>query len=228
MPVRIWCVLAVALAGVIVYFTISHVMEGASERELILHGIPVDATLVQIGGSSNPQVVSHRGETLEAIARYTLPGEQDARRSPGALSLSNDPTAVIRPGDHLPLRVDPNDPNVWTDRTEPRSWLVELSVALILLPLLGLMLLIASLQRARILRIWQHGDVAEATVIDLRQTAIAPFSRQVRFTLSDGSSLRVCSVLVPTRAGIPAKGESLCLVMPRGVPQRAVLARLYI
>ena len=58
--------------------------------------------------------------------------------------------------------------------------------------------------------------------------ALAPLSRLLRFTVNDGSSSRVCSVLVPTRAGVPARGETISLVMPRGVPQRAVLAKLYV
>jgi len=46
--------------------------------------------------------------------------------------------------------------------------------------------------------------------------------------MNDGSSARICSVLMPTRVGIPARGETVRLIMPRGVPERAVLAKLYI
>jgi hypothetical protein len=228
MSVRIWCVLAATLAVVIIYFTINQVIVGASERDLILHGIPVDAVAVQIGGTTNPDAPFRRGETLAAKVRYTLPGETEARVVPGSLSIVDDPAAVIHPGDHLPLRVDRNDPTHWTDRTQPRSLLVEMSVVLILLPLLIFIFVIALLQRARILRIWRVGDVVDVTVIEIRQTALAPLSRQVRFSVSDGSNSRVCAVLVPTRAGIPNRGDAIALVMPRGVPQRAVLAKLYI
>jgi hypothetical protein len=228
MPVRIWFVLAFTLAVVIVYFTLNQVMAGASEREMILNGIPVDAVVFQISGTTNPERGFPRNETLAAKVRYRLPDEQSDRAVGGSLSIVSQPNAAIHPGDHIPLRIDRNDPNHWTDRIEPRNWFVELSVVLLLFPLLALLLVIAMLQRARILRIWRHGDLAEATVVEIRQTALAPFSRLLRFTVNDGSSSRVCSVLVPTRAGIPARGETLWLVMPRGVPQRAVLAKLYI
>ena len=56
---------------------------------------------------------------------------------------------VIRPGDTISLRVDPADPvNRWTDRLVPQSWLIELAVALMLLPVLAILLLIAVLKRA--------------------------------------------------------------------------------
>jgi len=227
MPVRIWCILAITLAVVIVYFTINQVMSGASEREMILNGTPVDAVVVQISGTTNPDAVFHRNETLPAKVRYRLPDEQSDRLAYGSLSILSQPDAVIHPGDSIPLRIDRADPNHWTDRTQPRSWFVELSVVLLLFPLLAVLLLIAVLQRARILRIWRDGIVAEATVVEVRQTALAPLSRLLRFTVNDGSSSRVCSVLVPTRVGVPARGETVSLIMPGGVPERAVLAKLY-
>jgi hypothetical protein len=228
MPVRIWLVLAAMLGIVIVYFTTSQIIASSSEREMILNGIPVEGVVVQIDGRAAPEATFHRHEALAAKVRYTLPGEENARQVAGSLSVVNDPDAVIHPGDRIALRVDRSDPERWTDRTQPRSWVVELSVALVLLPLLAVLLVVAVLQRARILRIWQEGDAANGKVVDVRQTAIAPLSRMVRFTLSDGSNSRVCSVLVPTRAGVPARGEVISLVIPRGVPQRAVAAKLYI
>ena len=228
MPVRIWCILAITLMIVIVYFTISQVNAGAGERAMILSGIPVEGEIVQILSTTNPQAKFPRNESWVAKVRYTLPDEQTPRTAPGALSILSQPDAVIHPGDRIALRIDPNDPNHWTDRTQPRSWVVELSVVLLLLPLLTLILLIAVLQRARILRIWRNGDAADAIVMEVRQTAIAPLSRLLRFTLSDGSDSRICSVLIPTRAGVPSRGETISLVMPRGIPQRAVLAKLYL
>jgi hypothetical protein len=228
MPVRLWCVLAIILAIVIVYFTVNQVMSGASERDMILHGIPVDAVLVQVSGSSNPESSFHRRETLAAKVRYTLPDEQVERLVPGSLSILNPPDDVVHPGDRIPLRIDRADPKHWTDRTQPRSWLVELSVVMLLFPLLAILLIIAGLQQARVLRIWRQGEIAEATVVEVRQTALAPLSRLLRFTLNDGSNSRICSLLVPTRAGIPSVGETISIVMPRGVPQRAILATLYL
>jgi hypothetical protein len=228
MPVRVWCVLAIALVAVIVYFTIGRVAAGASERALILNGIPVDAVAVQIAGTINPEARFTRTEALTGKVRYTLPGETEPRTVPGSLSIVGTPDAVIHPGDKISLRVDPNDPNNWTDRTEPRSWVVELSVVAILLPLVGVLLLVAFLQRARVLRIWRHGEETAATVVEVRQTALAPLSRLVRFTVNDGSSSRVGSVLVPVRAGVPSRGETVTLVMPRGVPERAVMGKLYV
>jgi hypothetical protein len=228
MPVRIWCVLAVAMAVVAVYVTIDKVISSESERQLILNGIAVDAVAVQVNGTTNPEAAFHRNETLPAKVHYLVPGEETAAAVPGTLSIVGEPGAVIHPGDHLPLRIDPADRNHWTDRTQPRSWFVELSVVILLLPLLLVLLAIASLQRARILRIWREGDVAEATVVEIRQTAIAPLSRLLRFSMNDGSTSRLSSVLVPTRAGVPARGETISLVMPRGVPQRAVMGKLYV
>jgi hypothetical protein len=228
MPVRIWCVMAIVLLVVIIYFTISQILAGAAERAMILNGIPVTADIVQLSGTTNPDAAFHRNEPLATKLRYMLPGEDKPRLESGQLSILSDHESVIHPGDQIALRVDRNDPDHWTDRTEPRSWFVELSVVAILLPMVVLLLVIAALQRARILRIWRSGEAAPVTVVEVRQTALAPLSRLLRFTLNDGSSTRVCSVLIPTRAGVPAPGETVTLVMARGVPERAIVAKLYI
>jgi 4-amino-4-deoxy-L-arabinose transferase-like glycosyltransferase len=228
MSVRVWLALALALAVVIVWLTVNQIAAGAAERELIFNGIPVDAVITQIGNISDPRLASRRIEPLVVKVRYLLPGESQERIVGGSLSRLNDPSVLVHPGDHVPLRIDPKIPWIWTDRTQPQSWLLQLSVALILLPVLLVLLVIAWLTRERVLRIWQHGELSAGIVVDVRQIAIAPRSRQVRFTLADRSSARVFSVLIPIKAGLPRPGEQIWLIQPRGLPQHALPAKMYL
>jgi hypothetical protein len=218
-----------ALAIAILVSTTNEFLAGAAERDLVLHGTQIDAVVYQIEAVTDPQrAFDRRQKKLPVNVRFTLPGDAESRTSSGELPIKTTGDTQIHPGDHLLLHMDPSDPDHWTDRQEPENIASQMWVALSLLPLLAILLLVTWLQRARVLRIWRLGEIAEATVHDVRQTALAPLSRQVRFSLTDGSSTRLCSVLIPNGSGVPQRGDAIELIMPKGVPQRAILGRLYV
>ena len=90
-----------------------------------------------------------------------------------------------------------------------------------------LMLMLTVWRRRGVLRVWRDQPLAPAVVVESRHTAIAPASRLVRFTFSDGDDRRVHSTLMPARAGVPAHGEMIWLICPPDKPSRAIVAELY-
>ncbi|HWP40153.1 MAG TPA: hypothetical protein VNL70_04460, partial [Tepidisphaeraceae bacterium] len=111
--------------------------------------------------------------------------------------------------------------------TEPKSWAQELTGLGVLVPVLVVLAGVTIWKRHGVLRSWRMAPLAAGIVVETRQSAVAPRSRIVRFTLRDGPDRRVWSMLVPTSGPIPEKGQTLWLICPPGSPDRAVLARLY-
>ncbi len=224
LPVRPWLLLSGIVALITIYFFVSRIMEVRSDRWLIQNGTPVDAQFIHIGGDTVPKP-RPRYEPLAAAITFALDGK------PVRLDIMLDakPGAErVQIGKPFPIRVDPNNPERWTEQTEPRAWLHELAAAGLLVPLLVLVILVAWLRRMQMLRTWRDAPLMHATVVASSNTPGAPRSRIVLFTLTDAAEKRVWKMLLPVRAGIPRAGEGMWLICPEANPSRAVAASVYI
>ena len=109
-------------------------------------------------------------------------------------------------GDVVPIHVDPNQPDKWTNRPTPPP----LGQKLIGLPfILGMVVicLVFYLVRAMRLRgICTNGIIGKARILSLGQSALAPRSYAVRCTWADESSRNIYSVFVP-RGSMPVVGD---------------------
>jgi len=133
----------------------------------------------------------------------------------------------VRPAETIPILVNPQNPDDWTDRVSVAPLMQELLVPLLLLPLPVLCLLMALWQRQRILKLWRTGAKRQATVVDTGQSAAHPRSMIVRCTLTDSRDKRILSVVIPRSAARLKPGDSLVIITPIGEPSRAVAAMLY-
>ncbi len=228
LPVRIWLILAIAVAFITAYFTVTTYLSGRYERWLITQGLPLSGELNRIQGTRDKAQAFKRTDRLFVELNYDVPGHGQQLYVEGWLSQlpHKPPPPEIRVGQFIPIRVDPNRPKVWTDRTEPMPWVAEYTIVLLLLPLLALLAVVALLRRRQVLNIWRRGEAAAAVVVDHKQSATAPFSRVIRFTFADGRDRRVWATLHPAK-GAPAPGETMWVVYPPGNPGRAVVASLY-
>jgi hypothetical protein len=141
-------------------------------------------------------------------------------------SLEAKPDSFAMVGTDFKIKVNPNDPTQWREVTVPKPWTQELTTLGLLAPLLVLLLMVTIWRRMSVLNVWRNGSLIGGQVVEIRQTAIAPRSRIVRFTLKDGDR-RVWATLAPTSAGIPARGETIWLIALPGRPGRSILAKLY-
>lgn len=228
LSVRMWVVLSVAVALITVGFTISKYLAGRYERWLITQGTPVEAKLMKIENASDPNKTYNRTDRLRAHLEFSFNGQQ-YREIPGWLAQLPDepPPAPISPGQIITVRLDPENPLVWTDKSQPRSWPAQFTIVwLLLVPLLAILVLVALLRRTQVLGIWRKGELSPAVVVELKQTAVAPFSRIVRFTLADGSDRRVFATLHPA-AAVPRPAELMWVIHPPAKPGKAIVAKLY-
>lgn len=223
---RVWLILLLLVTATTAFFVVDRVVKASHERRLIQSGRTVFAKLESIESSTVLGRAFSRRDPLPVTLLIPPPeGSSDPpRRVDGRLTGGID--GMVKIGDDLEIRVDPNDPTRWTDRTQPKPWSTELTVAYGLMPLVCLLGVVALLARTRVLNVWRNGQEAIGTVIDATQSAIAPMSRIVRFVLSDSDDNRVYTVLCPADE-VPAPGEPIALLYPRGNPGRAIVARLY-
>jgi hypothetical protein len=224
LPVRVWLILSAVILIVTVVFTITRVSEAMNDRRLIEHGQDVVAKFTSVNGDPFPKR-RPRNEPMPAAAVFDWQGKPFKLDIP---RLEAKPGAFAMVGEEFRIKVDPDDPSKWTEETIPRPWWQELTVIALLVPMLLALLIVAGIKRQGVLRVWRDGVLAEAAVVETHQSAAAPMSRVVRFTLVDQPDRRIFSTLTPAAAGIPGRGEKIWIVHPSNRPTRAVIAALYV
>lgn len=223
--VRLWWLSAIVIGLIAAYLAVTQLAGALAERRLIEHGHAVEATVIELDQTRSRMTRPiSRDVTREIVLRYHVPGIDEPLEVKGRLDAR--PGEVVQVGQPMQIRVDPSNPRRWTDRTRAKPWLVEMTSVALLVPLVAVLLLVAFLRRAAVLRVWRNEPALEAVVVDVVNSAIAPRSRIVRLTLTGDS--RVFTTLYPVRAGIPVVGETISVVAPPGRPHKAVVAKLYV
>ncbi|HEY7086580.1 MAG TPA: hypothetical protein VH518_00745 [Tepidisphaeraceae bacterium] len=225
LPVRLWAILTLIIGAIAIYITISRVDEAIRDRSLIEHGLDVNARIVAAMGSDVTKRWP-RNDQVPVRLRFTLPGGKTHEMD---TVLPAKPDAYAQPGTDIKIKIDPDDPDRWTEQTQPLPWASELTAPGMLIPLALALAIVTFIRRASVLNIWKNAPLAAATVVGTQQTALAPFSRVVRFTLREGEDRRIWNVLLPVRRrGIPQPGETIWLAHPPSNPARAIVAELYV
>jgi len=217
----VWLILAVAVAFVSAYFTITRVQEALTERWLYEHGQDVKATYVAI--NLNPGPNRHlRNETLAATIKFVLNKSEYTKD----MQLDPKPGAAAVVGESIAIKVDPNDPDRFAEAKDLPPWSHEVAVIIVLIPILMIVIVLVLWKRRGVLRVWRDAPLAEAVIVELRHTPVAPLSNVVRFTRVDGSDKRIWTTLMPSSAG-PRIGQRIWLLCPPENPDRAIVAKLY-
>jgi hypothetical protein len=218
--VRFWLLVAGVLFLAMAYLMVTQVTEWSREVRLVEGGAAVDATVFEAG-------VKMKNRVVPPLANVDLSyafGGQDYKVT-GALA--ERPAGTVMSGQTIPIRVDPENPKVWTSRTTRPELGGKLVAPLMLLPVVLVAGGVAWLARRRVAGLWVDGEAREAVVVDTRQAALAPRSQAVRCALVGGEDRRLITVYVPLRGGKLGKGDRLWLVTQLGNPQRAVAARAF-
>lgn len=223
-PVRLWLILAILVTGVTAYLYYSRIQISMADRKLIFDGTKYDAAVLEIEGQTRPGLRFPKSSSPRVKLRFTTPDNQ-TQTVEGNLMPAID--GDVQVGGTVPIRVNPQNPLIWTDRTEPRPLAAELSMALIFTPIALLNIFIVIFQRQRVLKIWRNGEPAIAHVVGLQHSPLAPKSMQVRYALSEGDDLRVCTMLYPASAGLPQVDEEMLLLIGNNNPAKAIVAKLY-
>jgi hypothetical protein len=220
--VRRWLILTLIVALVAAYFVTQQIVAGMIERRLITHGREVEARIEEVGLRRTTAAL-REGEQLTVTLSYPA-ANGEPRLTTGELVAEQ--AGTINVGDMITIRVDPDDPNTWTNRTRSRPWSQQLTAAIILLPLLALAGGMVWLRRRQVLRTWRDEPAMPAVVVETKQSAIAPNSRVVRFVLEEGDDRRVWSTLHPS-SGAPRKGDPITVICAPSNPAMALMGELY-
>lgn len=185
-------------------------VQASHERRIIESGTPLAATVANLGQDTR-QVP--RDEPVRVTLEYTDP--KTLRTISSERLIHRKPGAVIKLKDTIEVRIDPADPTFWTARTEPVPILQPLLVPLVLLPVVLICGWVTLWQRSRVMNVIKTGSVQRATVALVRQSALAPFSKQIGVTL-EGTDRTVRQAYWPARNGTIAKGDTIDILTAGG------------
>jgi hypothetical protein len=196
LPVRPWLVMAMVMTIVTIALGIYRYNGTLRERRLIESGTPVTATVKSIGlGQEN---IASRDEPRRVTLVYTDPKRGREISSEGLLPRQE--RARVTLGQTLKVKVDPENPAVWTERTTPPPLSAELAVPMLLLPLTAACWVASLLKRQRVAQVIRDGTVRRANVVTVRQSPLAPMSKQIGVVL-DGPDRVVRSLYWPSKLG---------------------------
>jgi hypothetical protein len=145
----------------------------------------------------------------------TVQGQLTARREP------------IHVGMTIPIRINPDDPNQWTDRSAVASLTRQALGVLILVPLVLLAIIGAVLAHRRIVEMWRDGLAWPGIVVQSMTSALAPRSQLVRCARREGRDQQLVSVFIPHSMGTLQRGDELWLVSLPSRSNRALAAMVY-
>lgn len=225
--VRTWMLVSIfslVLAVVVGFLSIRSALRHA---DLLRNGTRVQAVVTHV---LQREFVTNlvRDKDLEITIRYTLPGEFDPKTAD--VLLPRDDSKTIGVDQKIELVIDPNDASETkraTDRLTPKSWRAVLTIPVVLL-LAGVAALGLTLRRrAGRLKLFAHGDLRQATVVDVQRSAVAPGSLILKVALDDSDDRRLIPVAWPKKLGDVGRESSIQLLCDSRDPRRAIVAAAY-
>ncbi len=200
LAVTLLMLVAATALGVVSY------SKAAQEQRLITSGTPRDATVVGLGADTRQMP---RDEEVRVTLEYADP--KSGRTMASERLLHRKRGSVVALKQVLKIRVDPNDPAVWTERTEPPPLMQSLTVPLMLVPVVLLSFLATWWQRSRVNKVLKTGTPTTATVASIRQSPLAPLSKQIGLALTGGDRT-IRQAYWPARNGPVAKGDTVDVI----------------
>ncbi|MGF1634706.1 MAG: DUF3592 domain-containing protein [Phycisphaerae bacterium] len=219
-PVRLWALTAVVLLLATVVVTITSTSNALRIRELLTQGIEAEATIITFIGTRTPSFA--RNQAPSARIEYVI----DGRTFDAQDELPSGP-GQWRVGDTVPIRVDPQDPMNF-DYPGGVGWWTAMVKIILVLPFALLVTVVAFVKRRGMMKLWRDGEVAEAEVVAVKQTALAPLSSYVGFRYSYGYDNRVYHLYWPNKLGRLEPGDVLNVLRPKDKRRPAVAAGAWV
>lgn len=200
--VRPWLAVTLLMVIGLVLVSVLQWRDALRVRRLIEHNVTVKGVVTNINGRAR---TAPRDELQQVDMKYPHPTTQQPLLAPGMLSRK--PGQSVSLGDVIELRIDPQDPMIWTDLASAPPVARELIVPLVvLLPMVLLCLAIAVLQRARVRKTLRTGTLTQATVVSVKNSPLAPLSKQIGLA-TGAPGARVRHAYWPTRNGPVVQGD---------------------
>jgi hypothetical protein len=204
--VRPWLAVTALMAVLTVALGAYTYREASRERWLIERGAPVKATVVDMGADTRQKP---RDDEVRVKLRYADP--KTGRQVESERLLHRVPGGMVALNDVLDVKVDPDNPPVWTERKIAPPLLQGMTVPAAMVPVVLLSLFMTWLQRRRVTRAFSRGTPTTAEVTSVRQPALAPMSKQIGLALV-GPDRTVRQAYWPARNGPVAKGDFIPVI----------------
>ncbi|HEX8325387.1 MAG TPA: hypothetical protein VF595_15905 [Tepidisphaeraceae bacterium] len=195
--VRPWTFLTLLLGVAALALAASRWGDWRHEKTVIETGTPVDGEVVYVGRSLGRE--GNREEALHVALRYAPPGSSAPLEAWGDLPRS--PGKSVSAKDVLRVRIDPNRPEYWTERTSAPPLALVMVTPLLSAGVALLCFLIAWAKRHSALTAYRTAGATRATVTSVRQSPLAPLSKIVGVTIDGSDDRRVRDCYWPNRAG---------------------------
>lgn len=195
--VRPWTFLTLLMLLAAVVLTAVRWKAWRHEVDVVNHGTPVKAEVLYIGLSLLRE--GNRDEQLTVALNYTTPDGIKHTEQWG--QLPRKPGTSISAKQFVDVKVDPNQPTFWTERTEAPPVTLVMITPLICLGVAIACGLIALARRQGSLRAYQLAEPRRATVVSVKQSPLAPFSKLVGVALDNAEDRRVRTLYWPNKLG---------------------------
>lgn len=224
--VRFWWAATLVQLVIGSWFLADQVKDYLREKRLIQYGMPLTATIVAGGDEHDSRSSRSFPPDQPCDIQFIWNGQTIALSSVALSSLGD--TDFFHPGETIPVRVDPTDPSVWTDRTQPELLGRRLIAGIVMVPTIAATLLASLMLNRRVLRVWRDAEAVEYAVVGSTRSALAPLSHTVRCEPVDlRMDRRLVTVYLPGRFAKPAAGEILWLMHPPGKVKSSIAAAAY-
>jgi hypothetical protein len=203
--VRPWLAVTMVMLMAAVGIGIYNIAAAQEERNIIATGTEVDAVVTNLGRDTRQLP---RDEPVRVTLEYTDP--KTGRKVESQRMIHRQTGGVIRKGEVISIKFDPNNPEVWTARTEPLPFFQPLTVPLALVPVVLASLAATGWQRSRVMRVVKNGTRETVTVASVKQPPLAPMSKQLGVARASDRTVR--QLYWPTRLGTVATGDTIDVV----------------
>jgi hypothetical protein len=217
--VRFWFLITMALIFAGSYFATTQFLNWRTQARLVRSGLVVTATIEdELLPLVGRRVTNENSVTL----RYTVDGV--SYKVVGFLPVQE---GVYMNGGPITIRVDPQRPRLWTNRTEVPSLAHDLFSVTLLLPLIVVSALVCFWFYWRVRSVWERGQPETAIVLETRHTALAPMSRVIRCTPQSRRESIIVTVFIPQRLARVRQGDIIWIINMPHNPWRAIAAVVY-
>lgn len=211
--VRPWSFLTIALLVLSGFMSAGRIRDWRNEAYLIAHGTPVQAEVTSLGIGANAHK-AERDEPVNVMIRYTPPGASGPTESGGVLPRKPGVTLALK--DKITIRILPERPQYWTERTESAPVGTGLvAPGLCAVVAVGCAVLAVG-KRTAVLTAYRSAEPRRATVASVRQSPLAPFSKLIGVTVdSDDADRRVRDCYWPVRCGTVHPGQAIDVLVAK-------------
>ncbi len=204
--VRSWLLLTIALLIASSVMAVSSTLQWIRETHVVRNGVTIQAMAWHAGSRHVKGMTLPMGAQLDIEYEYngTTYKTTGVLYNTGAQYVSQTP---------FDIRIDPENPTIWTNRTNVPPMVEKMMGVGIMLAVAIVCAAVTLLLRMRLIALWVNGDLVNARIIRQGQSALAPNSTVLSCAVRVGKSERPVIVYVPQSRVPSEQAQTIDLVV---------------